>query len=121
MNNLRTFKDFMIFENLKSFDVSSLYDFANKPLLGGYILDVFVNNMGSIGIRIADEPDTKAIPFLGAGTRTGKKTMDFDIIESIIYYVDDNSWQLGKLAYRRKTEEDEKLLGEIATIINKNK
>lgn len=121
MNNIKTFRDFMIFENSKSFDISSLYDFANKPLLGGYILDVFVNNMGSIGIRIADEPDIKAVPFVGVGTRTGKKTMDFNIIESIIYWLDDDSWDLGKLAHKRKTVEDEKLLEEIATTINKNK
>ena len=117
MKNLKTFENFKKFENIESIDISSLYKFANKPLLGGYILDIFVNNIASIGIKISDQPDTKQGPFVGVGTHTGKKTSDFEIIETIIYWLEDETWQLGKLVYKKKTQQDEELLKEIANTI----
>jgi hypothetical protein len=111
---IKTFENFKKFENTKPVDISVLYDFRNKPLLGGYILDTFENNLGSIGIKISTEPDTKQVPFVDAGKVSGKKTEDFEILETIIYWIEENEWNLGKLQYK-KTPEDEKLLAEIAS------
>jgi hypothetical protein len=122
MKIIQTFENFHAFENSGSNrepDVSGLYDFRNKPLLGGYILDVFPNNVGSVGIRISSEPDSKMVPFVGAGGQTGKKVSEFDELGTIIYWLHDLFWQLDDLRYK-KTPEDDKLLAEMGEILNRD-
>ena len=122
MKIIQTFENFHAFENSgsnKEPDVSGLYDFRNKPLLGGYILDIFPNNVGSVGIRISSEPDSKMAPFVDAGVQTGKKVSEFNEIGTIIYWLHDLFWQLDDLRYK-KTPEDDKLLAEMGAILDKD-
>ena len=105
MKIIQAFENFHAFENSgsnKEPDVSGLNNFINKPLLGGYILDIFPNNTGSIGITISY-----------------KSGNDQEKLGTIVYWLHDLFWQLDNLR-NQKTPADEKLLSEMGEILDSN-
>ena len=96
MKYIKLFENFSINENFQDL----LWDFINKPVLGGYIVDVTEGPGNTLDLSIASEQDKK----------DGKKILDFTILGTARYYPNDE-WEFQNGQRHRlatKTPEDDK-------------
>lgn len=105
---MKILKKFNQFLNEGNYDgiQQKLWDFQNKPLLGGYFSDVDSDQM-SVFITISKNP-----------VQPGQTRHQIEELGRAIYYPEQDKWNLEGLSYT--SDRDKPILDQIAQIIKNN-